>query len=124
MNRSNRLRGFTLVELPVVSKRERHAFTLVELLVVIGIIAVLIGILLPALNKARESARIVKCMSNLRVIGQASMQYSIDNKNHFVPSIIWGNVGAGSNPADWWAHLLMYKKYLPRQNIDNLNSPM
>jgi prepilin-type N-terminal cleavage/methylation domain-containing protein/prepilin-type processing-associated H-X9-DG protein len=102
----------------------RRAFTLVELLVVIGIIALLVGILLPALNKARESGRIVKCMSNLRTLGQASLQYSIDNKNYFLPSIIWKDAGGGSNKADWWAHLLMYKKYLPRQNIDSDGSPM
>src|SRR3954468_5176152 len=112
--------------LPIVTRRfsKAHAFTLVELLVVIGIIALLIGILLPALNKARESARIIKCMSNLRTLGQASLQYSIDNNNYFLPSIIWKDAGGGSNKADWWAHLLLYKKYLPRQNIDRHTSPM
>jgi prepilin-type N-terminal cleavage/methylation domain-containing protein/prepilin-type processing-associated H-X9-DG protein len=60
--------------------RRNKAFTLVELLVVIGIIAILISILLPSLNKAREAARKANCLSNLRSIGQAFNIYAAENK--------------------------------------------
>src|SRR5215212_5318129 len=67
-----------------VPMRQRKAFTLVELLVVIGIIAVLIAILMPALSRARSSANLVKCQSNLRQIYSAIAVYVNENQG-FLP---------------------------------------
>ena len=63
----------------------RKAFTLVELLVVIGVIAVLIGILLPTLSGAQGRARDIQCQSNLRQVGQALFMYANDNQGWLIP---------------------------------------
>ena len=81
--------GVTLVELPAVSTRKRAAFTLVELLVVIGIIAVLIAMLLPALQKAREQAKLTQCMSNLRQLGIGTQLYRHHNRDFYPPRVIF-----------------------------------
>lgn len=60
--------------------RKRSGFTLVELLVVIGIIALLIAMLLPALNKARESARAVMCLNNMKQLATATIMFTNDHK--------------------------------------------
>lgn len=68
----------------------RDGFTLVELLVVIGIIALLISILLPALSKARESANKVACMSNMKQLGTMMIMYTTANKGRFPRSSPYG----------------------------------
>jgi prepilin-type N-terminal cleavage/methylation domain-containing protein/prepilin-type processing-associated H-X9-DG protein len=82
--------------------RRLKGFTLVELLVVIGIISVLIAMLLPALNKAREAARTVSCLSNIRQVMQGLMMYAQDNRGGLPfmyvnpPYTIWaGALGGG-----------------------------
>jgi prepilin-type N-terminal cleavage/methylation domain-containing protein/prepilin-type processing-associated H-X9-DG protein len=75
----------------------RKGFTLVELLVVIGIIALLISILLPALSKAREQGNWVACMSNLKQIGNAMLMYANSNKGYLPRP---ASNGGGQEPDD------------------------
>ena len=68
----------------ILSKRN---FTLIELLVVISIIAILAGLLLPSLSKARQKSRRITCMTNLRQIGMVIQNYRMDFKDAFPPWI-------------------------------------
>lgn len=86
--------------------RNNAAFTLVELLVVIGIIGVLAGLLLPALASARARARRAKCSSNLHQLSTAMHQYEDDNR--YYPGVVRGTDAAANYHPDWQWALALY----------------
>jgi prepilin-type N-terminal cleavage/methylation domain-containing protein len=111
--------------------RSHRGFTLVELLVVIGIIAVLISILLPALNSARRSAVSMKCAANLRQIATAMQMYASENKGWLPGSALttglpaYGSNGTNANCRavshinDWQAPLAKMLKAVRLPDVES-----
>ncbi|OQA82197.1 MAG: hypothetical protein BWY31_03339 [Lentisphaerae bacterium ADurb.Bin242] len=93
--------------------RKRENFTLIELLVVVGIIAILAGMLLPALNKARERARAITCINNLRQIGTVLALYA-DANGDWMPA---GTTDSASDRYLRWM-IALGKIYLNRDGLD------
>lgn len=101
-------------------KRSRAGFTLIELLVVVAIIVILIAVLLPSLSKAREQAKTVACLSNLRQCGALFTIYAGENNNNTPvqyqvsppagwPYMYWYHAITGTNPSATWDKVDMSK---------------
>src|SRR5258708_614150 len=113
---------------PVAARLRRLVgFTLVELLVVIGIIAVLMAIVLPTFSKARESANTVKCLANMRSLAQACMNYPADTKGYIVPFQWQARSGSDATNLDGelaWPNILSEKGYCTAPDSTGKGNPV
>lgn len=102
---------------PAEVSTSRRGFTLVELLVVIAVISVLASLLLPSLSMAKEKARSISCLNNLRQVGLAIQVYADDHQDFLVPAEY--NVKNGARHEEGWPSLLVNGRYLPAPRSTN-----